>query len=83
MYKYRFGPRFPAMVSAYDVQLRQLMRHCAKSLNQQQYFKEGVYFYQSGPCFETVAETRMMKILGGDTAGEFAGVDTCLVNTLV
>jgi purine-nucleoside phosphorylase len=31
--------------------------------------KEGVYFYATGPQFETPAEIRAMRILGGDAVG--------------
>lgn len=65
----RFGIRFPAMSNAYDCSLRAQLRHTAEDLRLTG-MREGVYVCQTGPCFETVAECRMMRILGGDAAGE-------------
>ncbi|MDH4466479.1 MAG: purine-nucleoside phosphorylase [Bacteriovoracaceae bacterium] len=62
-----FGPRFPDMTHAYDVQYRQQLKEMAKQL--QITLKEGVYCYTLGPCYETPAEIRMMGILGGDLVG--------------
>ena len=56
------------MSDAYDVPLRTLMRRTAAEIGLDR-VHEGVYLCQSGPCFETVAECRMMRVLGADTAG--------------
>lgn len=64
----RFGARFPVLADAYDVELQTLFRQTATELGLDG-LRSGVYFYQSGPCYETPAECRMMHLLGGDAAG--------------
>ena len=61
------GPRFPDMSKTYDKRLR----HKAKliSLEYNIDVKEGVYVGVSGPTFETPAEYKMFRILGGDMVG--------------
>lgn len=62
-----FGDRFFDTTQMYTPELRQIARECAKhsKLN----VHEGVYFYFTGPQFETPAEIRAARILGGDAAG--------------
>ena len=62
-----FGPRFPDMSNAYDKNLRALAMDCAKELGID--LKQGVYCWMSGPCYETPAEIRMVRILGADAVG--------------
>lgn len=64
----RWGPRFPPMNKAYDVSLRKLVRKCAGDLHLD-FVQEGVYCMFGGPCYETVAEIRMIRTLGGDAVG--------------
>ena len=61
------GPRFPDMHEAYDHQLIAL----ADEIAQQQGIpvQHGVYVGVQGPTFETPAEYRMYRILGGDAVG--------------
>ena len=61
------GPRFPDMHEAYDHQLIAL----ADEIAQQQAIpvQHGVYVGVQGPTFETPAEYRMYRILGGDAVG--------------
>ena len=61
------GVRFPDMSQAYDLQLQDLARKIA--LKNHIDLKEGVYVGVSGPNFETPAEYRMFRILGGDAIG--------------
>ncbi len=61
------GPRFFDVTNMYTRELRDLTKKCAYSLNID--IKEGVYFYATGPQFETLAEISAMRILGGDTVG--------------
>lgn len=63
----RLGPRFPAMVGAYDPHLAALTRQTATELNMT--LREGVYLMLSGPTFESSAELRMCRILGADAVG--------------
>ncbi|MGL4772024.1 MAG: purine-nucleoside phosphorylase, partial [Clostridium sp.] len=62
-----FGPRFPDMSNCYDKGLREIAKNVAKDLNID--LKEGVYTMWSGPTYETPAEIRMIRILGGDAVG--------------
>lgn len=63
----RFGPRFPDMSSAYDKEFQQVARTVAADLNIT--IQEGVYFGLTGPTYETPAEIRMIRTLGGDAVG--------------
>ncbi len=62
-----FGPRFPDMSEAYNKDLRSKVFAAGKELNIP--LREGVYVMFSGPTYETPAEVRMAKILGGDAVG--------------
>ena len=61
------GPRFTDMSQAYDEEYQQIIRKTAQHL--QINLKEGVYFGVSGPTYETPAEVRMARTLGGDSVG--------------
>lgn len=61
------GPRFPDMSEAYDRGLRRLAREAAERLGLE--IAEGVYTAWLGPQFETPAEIRFMRSVGGDLAG--------------
>lgn len=63
----RFGERFPDMLGAYTPELIELA-HAAASAEGIELF-EGVYYAVQGPNFETPAELRMMRMLGGDIIG--------------
>jgi purine-nucleoside phosphorylase len=63
----RFGPRFPAMADAFDEALRASARAAAERTDLA--LREGVYIMLSGPYYETRAEMRMLRILGGDAVG--------------
>lgn len=62
-----FGTRFPDCSHVYDPDLIKIAKDCAKRspLN----VHEGVYFYAEGPQFETPAEIRAIRTLGGDAVG--------------
>jgi len=61
------GPRFPDMSEAYDKELLNLARTIAKEKGIKTV--EGVYIATQGPTFETPAEYKMYRILGGDAVG--------------
>lgn len=61
------GPRFPGMVQTYDRELRRLAHKIAGENDI--LLHEGVYTCVSGPSFETPAEIRMLRNMGGDTVG--------------
>jgi purine-nucleoside phosphorylase len=59
--------RFVPLTDAYDPRLRELMQDAAHRSGL--VLPEGVYAWMSGPSFETPAEIRMVRILGGDLVG--------------
>ncbi len=61
------GPRFPDMTNAYTPKYIELAKKVGKDLGLD--LKEGVYTWMSGPTYETPAEVRMIRNLGGDAAG--------------
>ena len=63
----RFGPRFPPLTDAYDPALRSAARAAGKRTGVA--LREGVYVMLSGPAYETRAEMRMLRSLGGDAVG--------------
>jgi len=62
-----FDARFIDMSHAFDQEYLALAYDKAKELSID--LKEGVYFYMPGPQFETPAEIRAARILGGDLVG--------------
>jgi len=61
------GDRFPDMTEAYDADLRRLAKKVAEKLGID--LKEGVYAAMLGPSYETPAEIRMLRTVGGDAVG--------------
>ncbi|RTE09675.1 purine-nucleoside phosphorylase [Paenibacillus whitsoniae] len=61
------GVRFPDMSEAYSKRLRKLAHDVAAS--QDFKLQEGVYVGLLGPNYETPAEIRMFRTLGGDAVG--------------
>ena len=62
-----FGPRFPDMSEAYNLELRNKVLNAGKELGMD--LKQGVYVMFSGPTYETPAEIRLSRIMGGDAVG--------------
>lgn len=62
-----FGTRFPDASQLYTPKLRTLALEAAQKLNIS--LREGVYFYCYGPQYETPAEIRAARLLGGDAVG--------------
>ena len=62
-----FGPRFPDVSRAYTPELQSIARESAKNLGI--HLEEGVYCWMNGPCYETPAEIRMVRVLGADAVG--------------
>ena len=63
----RIGPRFPDMSEVYDSELRGIAVACAEQLGIP--LQRGVYASVLGPSYETPAEIRMVRTLGGDAVG--------------
>ena len=55
------------MTHAYDAGLQKLTREVAGKLGIA--LREGVYCWMNGPTYESPAEIRMARILGGDAVG--------------
>lgn len=64
-----FGDRFFDVTDMYTKTLQDLAYECAKELGEEYRTHKGVYFYASGPQFETPAEIRAMRLLGADAVG--------------
>jgi len=64
---YPTGPRFPDMHETYDPSLIKLAGQIAREKKIR--LQYGVYVGVQGPTFETPAEYRMYRTLGGDTVG--------------
>lgn len=64
-----FGERFFDVTKMYTPELRELAFQCAQELGQQEQMREGIYYFCGGPQFETPAEIRAIRILGGDAVG--------------
>lgn len=61
------GTRFPDMNGAYDPALRALAHSVAAE--QGLTLREGVYVGSTGPSYETAAEIRYLRTIGGDAVG--------------
>lgn len=73
----RFGPRFPAMNNAYDKDLRSMAKKIAHGMNLSNVVREGVYVMLGGPTYETVAELKLLRILGVDAVGMSTVPEVC------
>lgn len=63
----RLGPRFPDMTAPYD---RGLIRRALEIARLENFAAHaGVYVALSGPCYETRAEYRFLRTIGGDVVG--------------
>ena len=63
----RFGPRFVNMSEPYSKKMIAKVKEIALDLNIEVH--DGIYLGLQGPTFETLAEYRMVKILGADCVG--------------
>jgi purine-nucleoside phosphorylase len=63
----RFGPRFVNMSEPYSRNMIAKAKEIALDLNIEVF--DGIYYGLQGPTFETLAEYRMVKILGADCVG--------------
>ena len=63
----RFGPRFVNMSEPYSKRMISVAKQLAQKNNIE--VKDGIYLGLQGPTFETLAEYKMVKILGADCVG--------------
>lgn len=61
------GVRFPDMSEAYDKAFITLAENCAKAIGVS--IQKGVYVGNTGPSYETPAEVKMLRNLGGNAVG--------------
>ncbi|WP_100407068.1 purine-nucleoside phosphorylase [Bacillus solitudinis] len=61
------GVRFPDLSNAYSKRMRTIAKDEAAGLNIT--LQEGVYVANTGPCYETPAEVKMIRKMGGDAVG--------------
>ncbi|MGD9639300.1 MAG: purine-nucleoside phosphorylase [Alphaproteobacteria bacterium] len=71
-----FGPRFPDMSYAYNLEFRNAIKECGKKEDVDMF--EGSYLMVAGPNFETPAEIRAFQTLGASAVG-MSTVPECLV----
>ena len=62
-----FGPRFPDMTCAYDLELQERMLEIAS--RQGVKLQRGIYVSCTGPTYETPAEYAFYRSIGGDNVG--------------
>ena len=63
----RLGDRFPDMCNCYDRELLKIGRRIA--MEEQIVCHQGVFVAVSGPCLETRAEYRFLRLIGADVVG--------------
>lgn len=61
------GPRFPDQTTVYDKKLQNIAKESAKEIGID--IKEGVYIWMTGPTYETPAEIKMARLIGGTAVG--------------
>ena len=62
-----FGPRFPDMTRPYEPKLIEMANEIAEEMGIA--LKQGVYLAGTGPTFETPAEYKFFRLIGGDAVG--------------
>lgn len=67
----RFGVRFPCMSDAYDKDLAKLAGQTAEEQGCANFLQQGVYCMLAGPNYETVAECKILQLLGADAVGRW------------
>jgi purine-nucleoside phosphorylase len=68
------GPRFPALQNAYDPALLKLTAEVAMA--QGLTFHQGTYIMLAGPNYETPAELKYLRLIGGDAVGMSTAPET-------
>ncbi len=76
----RFGPRFPDMTEPYCIEFMSYAENIAEKHDIR--YKKGVYCAVTGPYYETAAEIRAYKNMGGDAIGMSTVPETIVANYL-
>jgi purine-nucleoside phosphorylase len=61
------GQRYPDLLDLYNNKLRVIAKKAAKNILAD--LKEAILAYGAGPCFETEAELKWLKVIGADVVG--------------
>lgn len=72
------GTRFPDMSEIYNKELRELITQAAENAGVK--LQQGVYMQFSGPNYESPAEIRMCRAMGGDAAGMSTACEATAAN---
>lgn len=72
------GPRFPDMSEVYKKELREIIKEAARNVKVS--IQQGVYMQFTGPNYETPAEIRMCRTMGGDAAGMSTACEAMAAN---
>lgn len=72
------GTRFPDMSGVYNENLREKLKQAAK--NTGVLLHQGTYMQFTGPNYETPAEIRLCRVLGGDAAGMSTACEAMAAN---
>ena len=73
-----FGPRFPDMSEVYDKDLREIIINKAEEVGVK--LQQGVYVQFTGPGYESPAEVKMARALGGDAVGMSTACEAVAAN---
>ena len=73
-----YGPRFHDMSDGYNKKYRDQLIAVANIINQKIY--QGVYCMYSGPNFETPAEIKALRVLGGNAVGMSTAPEVLVAN---
>jgi purine-nucleoside phosphorylase len=72
----RFGPRFPDMSEVYSARLRTIADQAAREMRLP--LPHGIYVALLGPSYETPAEIRYLRTIGGDAVGMSTVPEVCV-----
>lgn len=72
------GARFPDMSEVYNKELRGIIKQAARNVKVS--LQQGVYMQFSGPNYETPAEIRLCRTVGGDAAGMSTACEAMAAN---
>jgi purine-nucleoside phosphorylase len=64
------GPRFPPTSNVFDADMQRLVMKSAKQCQMDEFLRtNGTYCFVSGPMYESKAECRFLRSIGGDCVG--------------